>query len=204
MAQYGLTLTTAPAKEPVTLDEAKVQCGVAQEVGYHDAALKGWIAAARAKVEEDTGRALITQTWDLSLDCWPTGLTPIYLMKPPVSSVGSIKYYDTSNVEQTLSTNVYKVLTARQPCEVHLKYQQQWPSLYSEASVITIRFVCGYGTAETSVPDGLKAAMKLLISNWFNNPSATVTGTIQTTTEIAYQALINQFLVGDEFHCYAR
>lgn len=196
MASYGLSLQTAPTVEPLELSEVKVQCGVAPGVAYHDLALQSWITAARQKVEEDTGRALVNQTWELSLDCWPLGLCPIYLPKPPLSSVTSVKYFDTSNVEQTLATTVYKSVTSRQPGEIHLKQQQSWPSLYGEAAVITIRFVAGYGAAATSVPDGLKAAMKLLVHKWFDPAIGDI--------DPAYQALINQYLVGDEFHVYAR
>jgi uncharacterized phiE125 gp8 family phage protein len=203
LALYGLALITAPTLEPLSLSDAKVQCGVAQEVSYHDDALTSWIVAARRKVETDTGRALVNQTWDMSLDCWPLGLEAIYLPKAPLVSVTSVKYYDTAAAEQTLATTYYKVIAAREPGEIRLKHAQSWPSLYSEASVITIRFVAGYGATAASVPDGLKAAMKLLIANWFENPSATITGTTQAATEFAYQSLIDGYLVGDEFHSYA-
>jgi uncharacterized phiE125 gp8 family phage protein len=204
LARYGLSLITAPTVEPILLDEAKVQCGVAADVSYHDDALRMSIEAARQKVEADTGRALISQTWDLSLDCFPTGLDAIYIPKAPVSAITHIKYYDTSNVEQTLATTYYKTLLTREPAEIRLKYQQAWPFIYSEAAVVTVRFVAGYGASYQSVPDGLRRAMLLLISTWFENPSATITGTIQTEAEFAYKALVANYTVGDEFHCYAR
>ena len=196
MAQYGLALITAPTSEPIQLAEAKVQCGIAEDVGYHDDALRMSIEAARLKVETDTGRALINQTWDLSLDCFPTGLDAIYIPKSPVSSITHVKYYDTSNVEQTLATSVYKTIIAREPCEIRLKYQQQWPFIYSEAAVVTVRFVAGYGATYQSVPDGLRRIMLLLIHKDFD-PSI---GDI----EDRYRDLIAQYTVGDEFHCYAR
>jgi uncharacterized phiE125 gp8 family phage protein len=196
MARYGLSQFAAPAVEPILLDEAKVQCGVAADVSYHDDALRMSIEAARQKVETDTGRALINQTWDLSLDCFPTGLDAIYIPKAPVSAISSVKYYDTSNVEQTLSASVYKTLLSREPAEIRLKYQQAWPFIYSEAAVVTVRFVAGYGASYLSVPDGLRRAMLLLIHKDFDQ----AIGDIEDT----YRAMIATFTVGDEFHCYAR
>lgn len=204
MAIYGLTLQTAPASEPITLDEAKVQIGIANGITYHDRYIENLITAARQKVEIDTGRAMINQTWDFVFDCFPLGLDAIYLPKAPLSSVTHVKYYDTSNVQQTMATTVYKTLTTREPGEIRLKYQQAWPFLYSEAGVIEVRFVAGYGTTATSVPAGLRQAMLMLMGHWFNNREATITGTIQAANEFAYEALISQFLVGDEFHAYAR
>lgn len=203
MATYGLTLQTAPTLEPVSRAEAKVQVGIAEGVDYHDRYLDTLITAARQKVETDTGRALVNQTWDFVIDCFPLGLEAIYLPKTPLVSVTHVKYYDTSNVQQTLATSVYKTFTTREPGEIRLKYQQAWPFIYSEGGVVEVRFVAGYGST-ASVPAGIKQAMLLLVHNWFESPSATITGTIQTENSFAYQALINQYLVGDEFHCYAR
>jgi uncharacterized phiE125 gp8 family phage protein len=196
MARYGLSLITAPTVEPILLDEAKVQCGVAADVSYHDDALRMSIEAARQKVETDTGRALINQTWDLSLDCFPTGLDALYIPKAPVSAITHVKYYDTSNVEQTLSASAYKTLLSREPAEIRLKYQQAWPFIYSEAAVVTVRFVAGYGASHQQVPDGLRRIMLLLIHKDFDTSIGDI--------EDRYRDLIAQYTVGDEFHCYAR
>lgn len=202
MARYGLTLQTAPAIEPVTVPEANHQLGITGD--YHDPFVSSLITAARQTVEARTSRALINQTWDYTLDCFPTGLDPIYLPKAPLSSVTHVKYYDTSGVQQTLSTNTYKVLSAREPGEILLKYQQEWPYLYSEAGVIEIRFVAGYGAAASSVPAALKQAVLLLVTHWFNNREAVLIGSISKEIELSFEALCSQYLLADEFHEYAR
>lgn len=195
MPTYGITTVTAPAIEPVSLDEAAHACGLEVGSAYHEFDLKSLIQAAREKVETDTGRALITQTLDFTVDVFPCGLDAIYLPKNPVSSVTSLKYYDTSNVQQTLATTVYKTLLDREPAEIRLKYQQQWPSLYGEQGVITVRFVCGYGAAASSVPECLKWAMKLFMRAEYEQTPM---------NEDRYHALIARATVGDEFHCYGR
>lgn len=202
MAQYGLTLVTAPTIEPITTAEARLQCGIADDAaGYHDPKLLSLIKAAREKVETDTGRAVINQTWDYTFDLWPYGLEAIYIPKAPVSSITSVKYYDTSNAEQTLATSVYKTILNREPAEIRLKNAQSWPSVYGEPGVITVRFVAGYGAAVTAVPESLKAAMLLLVSDWFENRDGERPN---STSNRAYDSLINKFLTGDEFHTYSR
>lgn len=193
MPQYGLTLSTAPTSEPVSLTEAKRQCGIADDISFHDQRLMGLVQAAREKVEADTGRAIVTQTWDYTFDLWPCGLGAIYLPLNPVSSVTHVKYYDTSNVQQTLSTNTYKTLLDREPAEIRLKNAQQWPSLYGETGVISIRFVAGWAVA--SVPEYLKQAIKLLVQAHFDG---------EQVNNDRYRDLISHGITGDEFHSYSR
>lgn len=197
MARYGLTLQTAPTIEPVTFAEAQRQIGLAAGNDFDQERIEGLITAARLKLERMTNRAFVNQTWDLTLDCFPTGLDPIYLPKAPVVSVTHVKHYDTSNVQQTIATSVYKVLTAREPGEIHLKYQQQWPSLYSEASVVEVRFVAGYGATASTVPQTARKAILLDVHSMYDPEDA---GDIEAT----YNALADSLAVGDEFHCYAR
>lgn len=194
MANYGLTLVTAPTWEPVTVSEAKKDCDLSQDSGYHDLRLKALIQAAREKVETDTGRALPAQTWDFRSDLFPCGTGPLYLPMPPLSSVTHVKYYDTNGDLLTFSSGSYKVVSSREPAEIWLLRNQSWPSLYGEVDVVIVRIVCGYATA-LAVPESLKLAMRLLVKSWFVG---------ETENDSAYQALINKWLVGDEFHAYGR
>ena len=50
------------------------------------------IAAARAKAENYTGTAIISQTWEQTLDEFPDA--EIELLKPPVTAVTSVSYVD--------------------------------------------------------------------------------------------------------------
>jgi len=57
---------TPPANEPVALEEARAFLRVGGEES--DAIIARLIAAARERVEEETGRALMPQTWRMSAD----------------------------------------------------------------------------------------------------------------------------------------
>ena len=61
------TLIAGPGEEPVTLAEAKAWCRI--DASDEDALVTALIAAARLQVESLTGRALVTQSWRLTLDC---------------------------------------------------------------------------------------------------------------------------------------
>lgn len=73
-------LLTAPAVEPLSLAETKDYLRV--EHNDDDDLIGALIAASRIHVEAQTRRALITQTWRITLDAWPSeGRLPI---RPPL------------------------------------------------------------------------------------------------------------------------
>lgn len=81
-----LKLITAPTVEPVTLAGVKNHLRIDSE--DENALITALITTARQLAERDTKRAFITQTWRLYLDESPA---EIYLPKPPLQSVESIK-----------------------------------------------------------------------------------------------------------------
>src|SRR5690554_3177697 len=95
MTTGRLKLFTAPAVEPVTLDEALTQCHA--DAGIEDAWFTATIKAAREAAETFQRRAYITQVWDLSFDAKPD--LPVYIPRSPIISVDSIKVYDEENTE---------------------------------------------------------------------------------------------------------
>lgn len=125
-------------------------------------------------VERYLQRALITQTWDVYYDDW----CEIKLPYSPLQSVTSIKYRDLDGVEQTLSSSLYYV-TKHEPAEVERVYDTTWPVLqYGRPQPIVIREVVGYGTTGASVPEEIKSAMKLLITDLYENRGTVVIGSV--------------------------
>ena len=102
----GLVINSAPSVEPLTTAEAKAHLRV--DGTAEDAYIDECVTDARGTIEELTGRALITQTWDLWLDGWPA-FGVITLPRPPLQSVTSVVYYDTDDTEATLSSANYLV-----------------------------------------------------------------------------------------------
>ena len=158
---YGLTQTIAPTEEPVTLEQAAEHLRLTTNT--QDARLDDLIRAARDTVERITGRQLMTATWALRLDEFPS--REIDLFYPPAQSVTSITYYDTAGDSQTLSTDVYELDAYTMPPRVVLKPNQWWES--SEAgkyNAVTVTWVAGY-TAMNLVPPSIRHAILMAIED---------------------------------------
>lgn len=187
----GLHLVTPPTSEPITTAEAKIHLRV--EHGVDDELIGTLIPAARHTVETGTGRKCGSQTWDMKLDCFPSGA--IVLPYPPVSSVTSVTYVDSNGTTQTWSSAYYTTDLPSgddsAPARIYPIYGQSYPSIRSQRNAVTVRFVCGF----TTVPGGMLAAMKLLIGHWYANREAVVVGAISQTLQDAVQTLVWQHRV---------
>jgi uncharacterized phiE125 gp8 family phage protein len=210
----NLTLFTAPATEPVSLDELKVHLRIEDDAADEDDSLSGLITAARQQVEDDTGRRLITQTWDYFLDGFGNtfivksvdGYNGYYSeggIKLPfgnLQSVMSMKYKDSSGTETIMTaTTDYIVETNGDQCgKIVLPFAHVWPTVVLFPShPISIRFVCGYGTA-TDVPEKLKQAIKRLCSIMYEDRGEMQYST-KSVEDTFYQRLINSTRLFDEF-----
>lgn len=156
----SLRLITAPASYPVTLAEAKAQCRV--EDSIDDSLIEGLIAAATEHVELYTGRAIVSQTWEAVFDDFSDAMA---LTKGPVSSVTSVKYFDISEVEQTVDPGNYALDAASDPAWVVKASDYTWPEVAEGVNNVIIRFVSGYST----VPAPIKQAILLLVGQWYDN-----------------------------------
>lgn len=187
----GLTLVTAPATEPITLDEAKKHCRV--DVSDEDDLIRSLIVAARQHVESFTHRALVTQTWDYKLDGFPALGECFEVPLAPVLSVTSITYLDTAGSSQTWSSSNYltdiQAGNYSQRMRITPAYGISYPSTYGVMNAATVRFVAGYGAA-SAVPQAIKAAIKILIGHWYRTREPIVTGTIVASVPMSVDALL--------------
>ena len=114
-----------------------------------------------AMAEAHLQRALLTQTWKLSLSDWADVMA--LPMAGPLQSVTHIKYYDTDGVQQTLSSSYYTVHTGAEPGAVALAPGYSWPTVQPYRHLpIEITYVCGW-TAATSVPEVIRQGIRLLV-----------------------------------------
>lgn len=177
---YGLTLTSAPAEEPVTTAELKAW--LRQEETADDALIASLGAAARELVERLTGRQLVTASYRMTLDYfpWPGGWQyleapavfpdphTIRMPKAPLQSVASVQYYDLGNNLLTLAATVYDVDAASDPGRVVLGMNQVWPVVRLKPGAVRVAFTAGYGAA-ADVPEGLKHAVKVATAWLYEN-----------------------------------
>lgn len=181
MYQPKLKIATAAAAVPVTLTEAKAHLRV--DYTTEDTLITTLIGVATEYAEKRLGRALISQTWDMYFDTWEDAFAycgtgdRIIVPLPPLASVTHIKYYDTSNVQQTWSSANYDVDIIAEPGEIVLSAANTGtPGTYNRPNAVNIRFVAGYGAASTNIPETIRAAIKLLISHFYENREGLVVG----------------------------
>lgn len=170
----GRVLVTAPAELPVSLAEAKLAVteeGTAWDSAFNDI----WIPAATSQAEGRTGRALVTQTWKLTLEAFPCGA--VALPYPPLQSVSSIKYLDPDGALQTLADSEYQVVNDELIGFVQPAYGKSWPSTRTYPGAIQIEFIAGFGAA-ADVPRDIKNWILMAVSTWYRQREGLVTGTI--------------------------
>lgn len=157
-----LRLITAPIAEPVSVATAKAFLRV--DSSDDDTLITLLIKAAREKGEELARRAFITQTWEMVLDDWPDS-NQLKLYRPPLQSVTSVKYFDDDNVEHTWTDYVADI---RNEPGVIIFNSLPSDSLL-ESGAITVRYVAGYGNADTNVPERIKTTIMALAAYWYEN-----------------------------------
>jgi uncharacterized phiE125 gp8 family phage protein len=162
--KFTRDLITAPAAEPVSLEEAKGHCRITSSTD--DTYITALIKTARRMCEQRTDRLLVTQTWDIVLDQFPYG--PLWkLPVAPVQSITHIKYYDGAGTQQTWSSAEYQLLKSSQAPAVALLPGFSWPSVQIDRAMpIEIRCVCGYGNA-AAVPEDLKQWILVMVSGLY-------------------------------------
>lgn len=168
---FALTEVMPPAVEPLGLQEAKDHLRVTHD--REDAIVDALIGAAREVAEDETGRALITQTWDLALDRFPA---EIVLPKPPLQSVTSITYVDTAGAPQVLDAADYQVDTGSVPGRIKPAFGLTWPGIRLDYNAVTVRFVCGFGDGVGDVPWRVKSAMLLILAELYERREEAVVG----------------------------
>jgi uncharacterized phiE125 gp8 family phage protein len=162
-----LKLITAPAEEPVTLAEAKVQCRVDADITIDDGLLTGLVVAAREACEHLIRRAIITQVWERTLDSFPYG--GIDLGRPPVSAINSITFLDADGADQELATSAYMLDNASELEAWALPAAgTEWPDTGEYLNAVTVRFTCGFGAA-AAVPQSIRSWILLKVKSLYDN-----------------------------------
>lgn len=186
---FSLQVSSEPAVEPVSTAEAKAHMRV--DVSDDDTLIDAYIKAARIRLEEDTGRALITQTLVVKLDDFPLyENTALLLPRPPLQSVTSITYIDEDGVQQTWDSSKYIVDTGSEPARITPAYDEVWPSARDQINAVTITYVAGYGDAATDVPSDLIQAVKMLAAHWYEHREEVAIGVSVSSVPMAYKRLM--------------
>lgn len=100
-------LITSPTIEPISMDSLIIHLRLDDETMVENELLETILKAGREVVEDNTRRALLTQTWDYYLDKFPAG-NAIKIPFGNLQSVTHVKYTETDGE----ITNLTKTITA--------------------------------------------------------------------------------------------
>lgn len=209
--------TTGPSIEPVTATELDTHLrGDGVLVSEEGSFLETLITAAREYVEEFTRRALITQSWTLVMDSWPTvkselgwwdgvregSITQgqagsVELPIGPLQSITSVTTYDDDNTSTVFSSSNYFTDTNATPGQLILNTGVTWPVFTRTRNGIEIVYVAGYGSNATDVPGALRMAVRQLAAHWYENREfvKTQSDQNQAAAPLHVQSILNRWKV---------
>lgn len=154
-----------------------------------------YLAAAREVFERLTGRALLTQTYELAIPDWSdSGL--ISLDRNPVSSITSVKYLDANDAEQTLSSANYLLHTAEDAAAV-LTFRSTFsePAIAERHDAVRIAFTAG-ASSWASVPYSQRQAVLFLAAHLYEVRTPINIGNIVNDIPMTLTSLITMNRIG--------
>ncbi len=182
-------VVTAATGNILTSNEVKTHLKV--DTTADDNLIAALIVACTNSAQEYTNRFFLETTLDMFADEWKEIST---LLKSPVTSVDSIKYFDQDDNQQTLDTSVYAFDMVSMPARIFLKPNQSFPELSERKNAIEVRYKVGVSSA-SDVDQAIKQAVLLTIGNYYENRQAVVTGTIATELPMNAKFLLDQYRV---------
>jgi uncharacterized phiE125 gp8 family phage protein len=156
-------LLSAPAVEPVTLDEARAFLRV--EHNDDDEVIAALTAGSRIHVEAQTRRALITQSWRITADSWPQD-GRLTVLPAPLQALTAARVYGLDGNTQALDVQAFVPDVGASALAF-----APWalPAPGRLAAGIELDVTVGYGDAAIDVPEPLRQAIRLLTAHWYDN-----------------------------------
>lgn len=155
-------ITTQPAYYPVRLQDMKAHLDV--DYTDDDDLINHLIEEATGSAEVYMRSALALTTYKIVLDDLKTINT---LDRYPLSSVTSVKYYDSDDALQTLATTSYRVDTNSAPPRIEIITM---PSYKDRIGAIEIVAVFGYDDS-VDIPKDIIQAIKKRVKDWYECPN---------------------------------
>lgn len=171
----GITVTTEPTVEPVSVSEAKAHLRVTSS--DDDTYIGNLVKAARQRAESYTRRAFVTQTVTYTLETFPV---EVELPKPPVLSVTSVQYVDANGSTQSF-TDFQSDLTDKSRPRIKPAYGYSWPATRDQYGAVTVTYQAGYGGGDSpdtisNVPEDIRHAILLMVGTWYEFREELVAG----------------------------
>jgi uncharacterized phiE125 gp8 family phage protein len=170
----------------VDLSIAKRQLKIADTDSSQDTILQSYLDAACSFLDGADGslkRAVGEQTWKLVLPAFNRRHQPgdrfqrdfrqdhrhIELPLPPIRSVTSIKYFDSTGTEQTLDPAAYRLVNCGSE-RSRVVPVTCWPSPQCREDAVSVTFDAGYGddAGQVAMPKVIRQAVLLMVKRLYD------------------------------------
>lgn len=166
--QRAVVTVVSPAVMPVSLEEAKAWLRV--DHADEDQLIGRLIGAAVAAVEADTRTRLITQVVELRAASFAHIAAPRI---GPVQEATSLFYIDPSGLDQLLDDSMWRLTGGALAPRIELVDGQYWPDTARRGDAVRLELVVGYGDTGEEVPENVRLAIQLLVTQWYDNRDQT-------------------------------
>ncbi len=202
---WNLSRTVDPTTGPITLAEAKSHIRVVST--GDDTYIGTLIDAATERAEQITHRAFMRQTYALALDRFPEG-EALAIPRPPLRSVSSISFVNTTGGTTSWSSTAYDVDTTSTPGRIAPKNGESWPTARDQINAVTITYVAGYSSSTSStaqqaaVPARAKLGIQHLLADGYADRESSVVGTITGKIQTDIMRTLRSMKVQDSPNIY--
>jgi len=141
--------------------------------------LESQIRTAQLYAEDYTKRAIMGQTWRITLNALPED-DIIELPRPPLQTPATANvtftYIDTTGGTQTMPSTCYTIDAESEPARIYRAYDATWPTdIRDHKDIITIDYNVGV-TATTAVDPRYKTWIKQRVASLYENREGVIVG----------------------------
>jgi uncharacterized phiE125 gp8 family phage protein len=203
MNKYAVNALSAPAAEPVSLEDMKTHLKVVGEGNSPDShpdddLIELQIKAARSWCINYLGYAIVEQQFRLYLDEFPQQTEDtIELPLSKLLSIDLVTYIDEDGVQQTWASSNYSADTASAQGRLLRGYDIAWPDNRMQRQAVQITYTAGFPPTDDSPQDyrvnidaDIIAAIKLIVGDLYEIRQDTITGTIVNKLKM-YESLLH-------------
>lgn len=151
-----IELISEAERLPVLLSEVRDFLKISH--GDEDALIASYIRAATRACENFTGRKLISQKWQLTLNDWGHGLPHeggVQIPLSPILSIDKIDYWAGTDFEE-VAANDYLLDNSSYQARILPQPTYQWPDPDRDVAGIRIAISAGFGADQNDVPHDIR------------------------------------------------
>ncbi len=168
------TVVTEPTAEVLTSADPVLRqmMRLEDDETDQDALIDSLCVVARQKIEDHTGRRLLTQTVEGLRDCFPGHDSAMELPIGPIQSVSSLEYAQESDgAFVALDAEFWRFAQSSEPGQLEPAYEGCWPfnEVRDQTASVRVTLIVGYGDDAQSLPAPLLHALRMYVAHLYQH-----------------------------------